>query len=172
MDDNVTFSTNLNNKRYDLAILQSLRKIMRSTYIHSRKLKNSFDVTSTQLVTLLEIAKHETITIAELSKKVHLSSSTLVGIIDRLEKKEWVKRSRQGDDRRKVFISITSKGVTFIEQAPSPLQEKLLTELSSLSNLEQSNIALSLERVVDLMEAKNIDASPFLETGDIQTIYK
>ena len=124
------------------------------------------------MVTLLEIAKHETITIAELSKKVHLSSSTLVGIIDRLEKKEWVKRSRQGDDRRKVFISITSKGVTFIEQAPSPLQEKLLTELSSLSNLEKSNIALSLERVVDLMEAKNIDASPFLETGDIQTIYK
>ena len=86
MDDNITFSTSLSEKRYDLAILQSLRKIMRSTYIHSRKLKNSFDVTSTQLVTLLEIAKHETITIAELSKKVHLSLY-FVGIIDRLEKK-------------------------------------------------------------------------------------
>ena len=160
-------SNKFDNERYDLAILQSLRKIVRSIDMHSRKLKLSFDVTSPQLVTLLEIAQKEVTTIVELSKSVYLSPSTLVGIIDRLEKKEWIKRTREVNDRRKVLISITSLGKTFIEKAPSPLQEKLQAALSSTTTLEQSNIALSLERVVDLMEANNLDASPFLETGDL-----
>jgi hypothetical protein len=39
-----------------------------------------------------------------------------------------------------------------------------------LPKLEQATIAFSLQRVVDLMEASHIDASPILETGQLTVV--
>ena len=156
-------------ERYDLKILQSLRKIIRSVDIHSRKLSMQHDITAPQLIALLAVAEHGPLTIASISKEVHLSPSTLVGIVDRLEAKDYVVRERSEEDRRQVLISITKEGKKFAKQAPSPLQETLAEALSDLTSLEQATISLSLERVVELMEAKELDAAPILQTGAIDT---
>ena len=44
----------------------------------------------------------------------------------------------------------------------------MVSALQKLSPLERSTIALSLERIVELMEAEDIDAAPLLETGAIE----
>lgn len=155
------------NERYDLRILQSLRKIIRSVDLHSRKLSIQHDITAPQLITLLVVVEHGPLTIASISGEVHLSPSTLVGIIDRLEAKNYVVRERSAEDRRQVLISITEEGRAFAKQAPSPLQETLAEALNELNPLEQATISLSLERVVELMEAKELDAAPILQTGAI-----
>ncbi len=54
-------------------------------------------------------------------------------------------------------------------QVPSPLQRTLADALNALPELEQATIALSLERIVALMEAQEIDAAPILETGPINS---
>ncbi|MDB2415408.1 MarR family transcriptional regulator, partial [Rickettsiales bacterium] len=167
MNKKATKENKIENEGYDLRILQSLRKIIRSVDIHSRKLSTHHDITAPQLITLLAIIDSSPLTIASISKDVHLSPSTLVGIIDRLEAKGYVKRERSEEDRRQIFISATKEGIKFARQAPSPLQETLAYALSKLSPLEQSTISLSLERIVELMEAKEVDASPILETGSI-----
>ncbi|MHC8441513.1 MAG: MarR family winged helix-turn-helix transcriptional regulator [Candidatus Eutrophobiaceae bacterium] len=156
-------------ERYELKILQNLRRIIRSVDIHSRKLNTQHDITAPQLITLLAIAEHGPCIITSISKEVHLSPSTLVGIIDRLEAKNYVARERSTEDRRQVLISITKEGKAFAKKAPSPLQETLAEALNKLSSLEQATINLSLERVVELMEAKEIDAAPILQTGVIDT---
>lgn len=161
------YKASIPEKRYDLRILQSLRRVVRSIDIHSRKLSMQHDVTAPQLITLLAIREHGSLTIAELSKEVHLSSSTLVGIIDRLEGKQFVVRKRDTVDRRKILIHATKQGNEFAVQAPSPLQETLAQSLVQLNDLEQSTIALSLERIVELMEANELDAAPILQTGAI-----
>ncbi len=157
----------IEDERHDLKILQNLRKIIRSVDIHSRKLSMQHDITAPQLITLLAIAEHGPLTIASISKEVHLSASTLVGIIDRLEAKKYVERKRSEEDRRQVLIYVTKLGNKFVTQAPSPLQETLAAALSELTPLEQSTISLSLQRIVELMEAKELDAAPILETGAI-----
>ncbi|MDB2414801.1 MarR family transcriptional regulator [Rickettsiales bacterium] len=157
----------IENERYDLRIVQSLRKIIRSVDLHSRKLSIQHDITAPQLITLLATAENGPLTIASISKEVHLSPSTLVGIIDRLESKGYVMRERSSEDRRQVLIHITKQGKSFVEEAPSPLQETLAKALGELTSLGQSTIYLSLERVIELMEAKEIDAAPILETGAI-----
>ncbi len=155
-------------QRYDLKILQNLRKIIRSVDMHSRKLSIQHDITTPQLITLLAIAENGPVTIATIAKHVHLSSSTLVGIIDRLEAKKYVIRQRSETDRRQVLISITNEGKEFADKAPSPLQETLSEALNELTDLEQATISLSLERVVELMEAKEMDVAPILQTGIIE----
>jgi DNA-binding MarR family transcriptional regulator len=161
-DDSPSSSQNL---RFDYRILQSLRKIIRAVDIHSRKLADGHDITAPQLVCLLAVVEKETSTTKELAQRVHLSPCTVVGILDRLEKKGLVKRLRDTVDRRVVNVMATAAGRTLANNAPSPLQEGLADALKRLSEMEQATIALSLERIVDLMEARDIDAAPILETG-------
>jgi len=155
-------------ERYDLRILRSMRKIIRAVDIYSRKLKGNHDITGPQLVCLLEIAEHGPITSSAISKNVHLSASTVVGILDRLEAKELINRERDTKDRRLVHVTVTDKGRELADAAPSPLQDSLAEALRDLPELEQAAIALSLEKIVDLMEARHIDAAPILETGPVQ----
>jgi DNA-binding MarR family transcriptional regulator len=78
--------------------------------------------------------------------------STVNGIIDRLEAKKLVERKRTDPDRRKVLVSATDAGVMLSRNMPLPLQNGLVQAISELPELEQVSIALSLERIVDMME--------------------
>jgi DNA-binding MarR family transcriptional regulator len=150
-------------ERYDLQILYALRRIVQAINIHSRKLKTEYDITAPQLVTLMALCDLGPMTIARLSKEIHLSASTLVGIIDRLETKELVVRERCKEDRRKILVHPADKGKQFVERAPSPLQETLAKALAGLPEEEQRTIALSLKRVFELMEAGELEETPLME---------
>ena len=145
---------------HELRILQSLRRITRALELHSRDLVASYNVTGPQLVCLLAISEKGPLTPTAIAYEVHLSSSTVVGILDRLEEKGLVHRERDRVDRRQVNVAATEKGLALAAQAPSPLQETLATALNRLPELERIAIALSLERVAGLMETRNLGTAP------------
>lgn len=144
--------------RYDLSVLQSLRRIIRAVSLYSHQLAATYKITAPQLVCLLTVVKEGSLHLSTLSKKVFLSSSTVVGILDRLEEKGLVTRQRDYKDRRLINIQATPKGKELAAQAPSPLPTALAESLQQLPELEQATIALSLGRVVDLMEERYHDA--------------
>ncbi len=154
--------------RLDLRVLRALRRIIQAVDIHSRKLAAQHHITGPQLVTLICIVEEESITTSEIGKRVHLSNGTVVGILNRLEFKGLVKRERTSTDRRIVNVSATAEGLRLAGSAPSPLQDVLSAALHDLPDIEQAAIALSLERIVELMEATEIDAAPMLELGEMQ----
>lgn len=154
-----------NGKELDLRILRALRRIIQAVDIHSRKLASEYKITAPQLVTLLCIVDQGPITTSEIAKEVQLSNSTVVGILDRLEAKGLVIRERGRADRRLVHVTATEAARELGENAPSPLQDVFAEALHKLPELEQTAIALSLERVVDLMKAREFDAAPMLELG-------
>ncbi|MDT8318641.1 MAG: MarR family transcriptional regulator [bacterium] len=172
MKDENIIQTKIPEKRHDLKILQSLRRIIRAVDIHSRKLSHDYKITGPQLITLLTIAEKGPLPLASIAKEIHLSPSTLVGIVDRLEEKGYVSRERSTRDRRQVNISSTEEGMDFVKKSPSPLQETLAEALNKLSINEQETISQSLQRIVELMEAKGLDASPILQTGKINYVPK
>lgn len=139
----------------DLRILYAIRRIIRASDMHSKELTSSYNITAPQLITLHTIATRNKTTINALTKLVSLDASTLVGIIDRLEAKAYVRRERSTADRRQVSIEITEAGRTFLAQAPSPLQSSLAASLIRLTPMEQSIIAQSLERVVQMIDAED-----------------
>ena len=69
--------------------------------------------------------KADPVSLRKIADEIFLSPSTLVGIIDRLEKQKLVKRQRQKKDRRQVLVAATPKGVELVRQSPSPLQDSL-----------------------------------------------
>jgi DNA-binding MarR family transcriptional regulator len=140
--------------RYDLSVLQSLRRIIRAVSLYSHRLAATYNITAPQLVCLLTIVNEGSLNLSTLSKRVFLSASTVVGILDRLEEKGLIIRQRDHKDRRLINVRATPKGKDLVMQTPSSLPTALANALKQLPALEQATIALALERVVDLMEER------------------
>lgn len=147
---------------YSDRILIALRRIIRAIVIHSKKLNNDFNITVPQMICLKALAENSSLTQAQLAANVNLSASTVNGILDRLESKELIIRKRDTVDRRKVSISVTENANKLVNDAPSLLQDNFVNAMKLLPDIEIAAIAFSLEKVVTLMEAENIDASPNL----------
>ncbi len=127
----------------------------------------SHKITGPQLGCLSAVKESGPLTTTKFAQAVYLSPSTIVGIVDRLEEKGLVIRQRGNKDRRQVQICLTEAGERLVECAPSSLQDTLADTLKSLPELEQVSITLALEKVVEPMEAREIEVSPVLETGPL-----
>jgi DNA-binding MarR family transcriptional regulator len=154
--------------RYDLWILRSLRRIMRAVDVQSRRLSAEYSITGPQVLCLQTINEDGPMTATALAKLVHLSSSTVVGIIDRLEQKNWVLRERSRQDRRQILIHVTDEGRDLLARVPSPLQERLARGLAELDEKDQNRLATAIERIVELLEVPDFGAAPLLETRPIE----
>ncbi|HWK69781.1 MAG TPA: MarR family transcriptional regulator [Burkholderiaceae bacterium] len=158
-------------RHYDLRILRALRRITRSVALHSRQLAACSNITAPQLVCLRAVIDRGPLTATAISREIHVSASTVVGILDRLEDKGLVRRERGREDRRIVFITATEAGIKLAGDTPSPLQKKLSDALNALPERERAMMTVSLERIVDLMESDGVapteapgePASPILD---------
>ena len=151
-----------------IRILKSIRGIIRAVDLHSRKLSTQHKITTPQLVCLLAIVEREPARTSDIAKTISLSSATVIGILDRLETKGFIRRERSTIDRRVVNIWSTPEGKDLTRNAPSPLQDMLADAIEGLSSDEQTSIAETFERVVSLMGIQNIDAAPILESGPME----
>ena len=152
---------------FNLWIFRSLRRIMRAVDIHSRKLSAEYKVTGPQLLCRQTLHDDGPLTTSALAKLIHLSNSTIVGILDRMEQKGWVRRERSTGDRRVVLVDLTTDGEEFLAVAPGLLQDRLAQGLHNLPEPDQLKIAQALETIVHLLEMEEHDAAPLLEAGPI-----
>ena len=150
---------------YGMKILRNLRRIMRAVDMHSKRLNSEYKVTAPQMICLVALRHNGLLTLSQLGEHVNLSPSTLTGILDRLEEKELVKRVRSDEDRRKILLHLTDKGLALTNDAPALLQDKLSVAISRLPELEQAAISLSIEKLVQIMNLDYLDASPNLLPG-------
>ena len=150
--------------------LIALRKIIQAIDRHSTNLKKKFGLTGPQLILLQSISEHNKISVTQLSKNVSLSQATVTDITKRLEKRDYITRTRDIGDKRKTNIALTENGKAILNTVPPLLQEQFTERFSKLDNWEQLMIESSFERVVSMMSAEDIDASPMLVTGSLGPI--
>lgn len=150
---------------YEEKVLTSLRRIIRAVDLYSRRLMSRHGLSGPQLLCLSRLAKGS-MRSGALARELSLSPATVSGILDRLEARAFVERTRQVDDKRTVLVSLTARGRELLEQAPPPLQEDFVMRLRALPEAEQAQISATLERIVAMMAAEDIDAAPLLASGD------
>jgi DNA-binding MarR family transcriptional regulator len=78
-------------------------------------LQNAFseggvEVTPIQVMLLFFLQKHDGSSLTQISQGLVLENPTVTGLIDRLEKSGYVKRSDHPNDRRVYLIHLTEKG--------------------------------------------------------------
>ncbi len=145
-------------------VLIALRKIIRAIDINSRELVKRVGLTGPQLLILMEVAARKESTPGQIANAVSLSQATVTGILDRMQKRGLLTRRRSENDKRRMIVRLTDEGQELIRHAPPIMQEAFVERFNSLNEWEQMMILSAVQRLVCLMEAKSIEAGPFLET--------
>ena len=153
-------------------LLVSLRKVIRAIDLYSKKLSKDSGLTSPQLLVMQEINSHDGAMVKDIANSINLSSATVTTILDRLEVKTLVVRERSTVDKRKVSVHLTPLGHEVLKSAPKPLQEHFIDRFEKLEEWEQTQLVATMQRIANMMDAEELDASPVLEVGAIQTTAK
>lgn len=153
-------------------VLVALRQIIRAIDLHSKQIERASGLTGPQLLVLQRIGSSNGTTAGNIARDVSLSQATVTSILDRLERKQLVRRQRATDDKRKVIVSLTGAGAEALSSAPTLMQQSFINKFNQLENWEQTLVLSSLQRVADMMNAADLDAAPLLDSTDEQVIRK
>jgi DNA-binding MarR family transcriptional regulator len=72
--------------------------------------ENGIEVTPIQVMLLFYLQKNNGLSLTQISQGLMLENPTVTGLIDRLEKLGYVKRSDHPNDRRVYLVCLTEKG--------------------------------------------------------------
>jgi len=132
-----------------------------------RALFARFGVTEQQWRVLRVLWIAEPVTSVELSRETLLPAPSLVGILDRLEKKNLVARVRSEDDRRKVFVVATEAGRTLQQQVMPAVARSHARIMQSVSPADWQVMETTLAKIGD--ETKTLSLDQIL-AGDTRTV--
>lgn len=134
-----------------------------------RELFSRFDLTEQQWRVLRVLWADQSATVKSLSEQTLLPAPSLVGILDRMEKKELVARIRSVEDRRNVLIVATAQGralqteiMPLIEQVHQTVQATVSTEEFTAMHDTMTRITQATQ---NLRLADALGETPKLESG-------
>jgi DNA-binding MarR family transcriptional regulator len=146
--------------------LIAIRRMLRATELHGRKLAKAAGLTPVQIRVLQIVAESGFATSRDISRRMGVSPATMTALIDKLVTKKMVERQQSSTDRRQTNIVITPRGAKAVEDAPDPLQQAYVRQFEALEGWEQAMVVSVLERVANMLDPIGLDASPVLDTGD------
>jgi DNA-binding MarR family transcriptional regulator len=88
----------------------------------------------------------------ELAESAMLTSGAMTNRIDRLEQEKLVRRVKDANDRRRVLVQLTKKGLRLIEGATEARFEVAMDALKSLSARQRNTLSNLLRLVVTAQE--------------------
>ncbi|APX25663.1 MAG: MarR family transcriptional regulator [Rhodobacteraceae bacterium] len=150
--------------------LIALRRILRATELYERDLASAAGVTPAKLrVMQIVQMKGGSATPKALATQMGVSQATITGLVDKLVKDSMVSRVPSERDRRQINVTLTPRGLETLSRAPDALQQRFVREFEQLEDWEQAQLLSSLERVATMLDARDIDASPVLTVGALDT---
>ena len=89
----------------------------------------------------------------QIGGKILLASGSMTYVIDKLEKKEYIRRVACAEDRRVTFAQITEKGKKLIEQV-FPAHHNEIDRMMSVLSEEEKDTAIELLKKIGLSVKK------------------
>jgi len=140
-------------------IIYAIRRLMQAGEHYTKELNKIYNVSAAQINCLIALHENGPLSPSQIARHVMVNSSTVTGIIDRLEKKGLVERSRISHDRRVITVELTRSGKILAENAPPPIQHKIIDGLNNLSPRDIDDIALTLKRLTDMLDVQDLDVT-------------
>ena len=120
-------------------VLVSLRRIIRATDLHSKRMIRECGLTTPQIMILKAIEELGDVTVRKISSHVLLSQATVTTILNRLEQRGYIERVRSIVDRRIVNARLTDSGRTTLAQAPTLLHDKFIKRFDAMEPWEKTS---------------------------------
>jgi DNA-binding MarR family transcriptional regulator len=140
-------------------IVYAIRRLMQAGEHYTKELNKVYNVSAAQINCLIALYENGPLSPSQIARHVMVNSSTITGIIDRLEKKGLVQRLRVSQDRRVITVELTRNGKILAENAPPPIQHKIIDGLKKLSPNEIDDISLTLKRLIDMLDVQDLEVA-------------
>jgi DNA-binding MarR family transcriptional regulator len=118
-------------------------------------------LTSRQALILLSCDLGEAATAAELAELYGLEVSSITRLVDRLERKRLIERTRSREDRRKTMLTLTLRGKSALERAVRIATPIALAMWKGVSEKERKTLAAIVNKILKNLDQMGPDQNNF-----------
>jgi MarR family transcriptional regulator, organic hydroperoxide resistance regulator len=111
------------------------------------------DLSYPQVRALAALAGVEQMTAGELARSAELKPATMSTLLDGLQQREIVRRTRSTEDRRVCFVSLTDAGRELVQRRYAAWREHWNRRLAGLSDAELEIAARVLDEIAALYDS-------------------
>lgn len=113
----------------------------RSCILNLSKELNRGNLSYPQFFLLTYLSSEEYLTMTDISKKMGHSTAAATGLVDRIENLGYVERTHASEDRRKIMVRITPKGVEMVARMRKEIANDLANILASMDEEAAETVA-------------------------------
>ena len=134
-------------KRPDLGLLDSLAQLSFAVHGALERAAQEHDLSLVQ-VRLLGILRDREPAMLELATYLGLDKSSVTGLVTRAERRGFVLRTSNPDDRRAVHVALTSKGRELTRVVAKQVERELSSLVKGLSEVDRKRLTTIASQVV------------------------
>ena len=101
---------------------------------------NKGNVSFPQFFLLTYLSSEEYLTMSDIAKKMGHSTAAATGLVDRLEKLAYVERVHAAEDRRKIMVRITNKGIELVAKMRTEIANDLAGILAGMDEDQAESV--------------------------------
>lgn len=146
---------------FDSSLPMILNRALDAIMPPYRDLFARYDLTEQQWRVLRVVWSSDKYKSVDLASHTLLAAASLVGILDRLEKKGLVSRVRSTTDRRAVYIVATAKS--------RELEREVSPQVTAIHEQLRATVTEEEWRLMETVLAKFSDAAPFARLTDVES---
>lgn len=110
-----------------LDTLKKIRIVIRAAQRHSAWIEKQCGVSGAQLWVMQELHEHSGLRVGEIANRLAIHQTTASNLLDSLERRGYVVKTRDREDQRVVKLTLSDQGAELLLRAPAPARG-LLTE--------------------------------------------
>jgi DNA-binding MarR family transcriptional regulator len=111
---------------------------------------SKFNITPAQYGVLSCLWHFKELSPKKLGEMLYLETSSVSGILDRMQKNGWIERNIDPNNRRAILVSLTQKALDIQEDVETVVDEMNAKFLASFSFEEQTALKSALNHIINL----------------------
>ena len=138
-------------------IIFSIRRLIQASELYTKELNKKYQISAAQLNCILTLFEFGSLPPSKIADHMMVKSSTVTGVVDRLELKGLVERMRNSPDRRVITIQLTEAGKKLAQNAPPPIQQKIIDGLKKTEKAKIDQIVRSLNILTSMLDVQDLE---------------
>jgi DNA-binding MarR family transcriptional regulator len=138
-------------------IIFSIRRLIQASELYTKELNKKYQISAAQLNCILTLYEYGPLPPSKIADYMMVKSSTVTGVVDRLEIKGLAERMRNSPDRRVITIQLSEAGKKLAQNAPPPIQQKIIDGLKQTGNAKKEQIVSALNMLTDMLDVQDLE---------------
>lgn len=136
----------------NLEVLQKLRIVIRAAQRHSLWIEKQCGVNGAQLWIMQELFDTPGLRVGQLTARLAIQQTTTSNLLEGLERKGYVVKTRDQQDQRVVKLDLSELGRSLLQKAPKPARGLLPEALSTLDEARLAKLNSGLQGLLNSIE--------------------